>query len=974
MLKKTSIKHFLILLLLFLLLAAEYGKTVFHLRWTGYDVNVAPNLQGLSWVISGQTLAVNSLLLLFGALFSTYKTRVRDMLKVWALFMVYSVIVFLLALSLGQVTFSPWLLFEALFPIFGQIWPLGSLLFILFFFKPLLDRVVARLNEWMAFFLTLSFLFFFFLLPSIIFWNVSATFWQTDILRILGWVSLFLIGWFVAKFHWEEKFSKKILLSLTCVLLLLYFASQPILRMIYGLPYSDEFFWDLARLTNQHWSLLGFFVAIFLVLSLWRFVFRNDLQTSFAYTFLGMYLLLSHPYLSRFLMWRLVVRNSMVSSNLRMVIYIFGTILVLMIVAFFLESAIFKGLRDFWKNQSSKSSAAFISFFMVSFGFILFNLLQNQFNWVEVARWAGGMPVIYLYNFLLFAAVYLLFLMLINRIWLASFAYMVFVGVIGFANWQKIVFRNEPILPSDWEQIMILPQLSKMIGLGKIVSIIFGLIILGMIVYFAQKKLLSGKIFDWKTRVVSIALSVGLLTFFGHGLQNYTREMTKANPSLSAIILHAADYHPNPETVGFNTMKNGWAFNFLSLFGLKPMEEPSNYNEETMQKIAEKYSDLADELNEKRTNDVNDQTVVYILSESFADPTRIPGLSLSVDPIPFVRSLMKETTSGLMFSAGFGGGTANMEFEALTSLSLNNFSPGLTTPFMQLVPNMQTFPTVADLFEQKTVIHPYTAHMYNRVNVYDRAGFQAFYHINSENKLSYFEHSGESRYINDESAYNQVLQQIKAVDGGQYIQLMTMQNHMPYHADTYADYPDITASGADFSPESLTMIESYAKGLRITDEATKDFIEAVDKLDKKVTIVFYGDHLPGGIYFGSGFSPKFDDEYANIKRQTDYFIYSNFDSKKVEKNVVAPMDFTPMMLAKTNSFVSPYYALLTAYSQNLPAFELGRMMDEDGEFANMDSLSEEQKEILEEYKLVQYDVTTGADYLAGFWFYEKKFH
>nr|WP_231141098.1 sulfatase-like hydrolase/transferase [Streptococcus equi] len=60
--------------------------------------------------------------------------------------------------------------------------------------------------------------------------------------------------------------------------------------------------------------------------------------------------------------------------------------------------------------------------------------------------------------------------------------------------------------------------------------------------------------------------------------------------------------------------------------------------------------------------------MIYILSESFADPARISGVQLAKDPIPEIHHIMEITTSGLMTSDGYGGGTANMEFQSLFGL------------------------------------------------------------------------------------------------------------------------------------------------------------------------------------------------------------------------------------------------------------------------------------------------------------------
>lgn len=76
-----------------------------------------------------------------------------------------------------------------------------------------------------------------------------------------------------------------------------------------------------------------------------------------------------------------------------------------------------------------------------------------------------------------------------------------------------------------------------------------------------------------------------------------------------------------------------------------------------------------------------------ILSETFSDPTRVPGVSFTLDPIPNIRNVKNTTTSGLMLSPGYGGGTANIEYQALTGLNLANFNDSLIVPYQQLVPN-----------------------------------------------------------------------------------------------------------------------------------------------------------------------------------------------------------------------------------------------------------------------------------------------
>ncbi len=118
------------------------------------------------------------------------------------------------------------------------------------------------------------------------------------------------------------------------------------------------------------------------------------------------------------------------------------------------------------------------------------------------------------------------------------------------------------------------------------------------------------------------------------------------------------------------------------------MERPADYSAKKMAQIKERYIKRAKQIDQTRLNTLEDQIVIFGLSESFADPTQVPGISLPADPIANVRKLKQQTTAGYMISSGCGG-TANMEYMALTGLNLANFSPTLPTPYTQLVPQQK---------------------------------------------------------------------------------------------------------------------------------------------------------------------------------------------------------------------------------------------------------------------------------------------
>src|SRR5699024_1509948 len=176
-------------------------------------------------------------------------------------------------------------------------------------------------------------------------------------------------------------------------------------------------------------------------------------------------------------------------------------------------------------------------------------------------------------------------------------------------------------------------------------------------------------------------------------------------PKLLLDALYDSRYFLNQST---GARANGPLMQFVNNIDVTVMKEPKGYTKQRMMDINRKYANISDKINQKRKNNVSDQTVVMTLSESFSDPRRVPGLDINKDPMPNIRSLKKKTTSGLMISAGYGGGTANMEYMAVTGFGLSSFSPTLSTPYTQLVDRMKVAPSAVQNFKHSSAIHPYS--------------------------------------------------------------------------------------------------------------------------------------------------------------------------------------------------------------------------------------------------------------------------
>lgn len=202
-----------------------------------------------------------------------------------------------------------------------------------------------------------------------------------------------------------------------------------------------------------------------------------------------------------------------------------------------------------------------------------------------------------------------------------------------------------------------------------------------------------------------------------------------------------------------------------------------------------------------------------------------------------------------------------------------------------------------------------------------------------------------------------------------------MQNHSPY-GDYYInnEFQNDDCSIADI--ETCRQISNYSKGISLTDKATIEFLNELNNIDKPITIIFYGDHLPS-IY--STTKAKID---ALTLHETDYFIWSN-DASETSKHKL-DTDETPysssnylMATAAThmNAAVSPYLAFLTELQHLIPAISrlggniptLGEgdtiYLDMNGIVVNTRTLSSEAQQYFEDYLLIQYDLTAGNGYL-----------
>ena len=622
---------------------------------------------------------------------------------------------------------------------------------------------------------------------------------------------------------------------------------------------------------------------------------------------------------------------------------------------------------------SSSSTRVQLSSPTVGFGFVS-------------KMWTDG-NFVFVLNVILVALLYLMLLMLFNRFWTASIVILAVGIIVAAIEHFKVEIRYEAILPADLGFLG--PNTGNMltfIPAGAHVTILVALgafaVLLALILvlrHFDGRKGRMIRTDNLSLNLTSrlILLLLPILVFALYCIHVSTTD------SLANKFSRALGDTPSMWDSVYDAQRNGPLVAFPRQLNPKIMDKPSNYSEETMKKVAARYQKEAETINASRTNNLTDSTVVYVLSESFSDPSRVPGLKTNKDSMPNIRKIKAGTTSGLMLSSGYGGGTANLEYMGLSGLSMANFESSLSSPYQQLVPSQHWTPTINQLWGapvNSLGYHPYESSMYSRATNYKKFGFSHFYTLTGPDVIKYQDKIDESPYVSDKSSYDSALEGIKSGKTNKFIQIITMQNHMPYH-EWYEnnDYTAESTTGTPLGDDEQQSIETYQKGVEITDQATQEFLNELDALDKPVTVVFYGDHLPG-IYS----SASEDDNNSLALHLTDYFIWSNKASssqgnKASDAAYSSPNFFVAQAADHMNAKVSPYLAFLTEMHSKIAAMEppvvnkiqgwdripegQNIYLDQNGNPMSTDDFDKETKQLLADYKLIQYDITAGKNYL-----------
>ncbi|WP_283750842.1 LTA synthase family protein [Bacillus cereus] len=584
---------------------------------------------------------------------------------------------------------------------------------------------------------------------------------------------------------------------------------------------------------------------------------------------------------------------------------------------------------------------------------LLFIFTQNNMDFVNTLNWIYNYNAQFILSLIVIYAIYVFVYNVLGKVFLSTILTSILLIILVIVNHFKIVFRGDPLYPSDFTQIghmqSVIPMVMDYFSWGYILLVIVSVVACILAGMYIRKYIQNVKV-HVGVRVLFIIGSIFVLYAYG----NFTNTFMNKLFQKSGIEFVLWDQNENYAS-------NGFVLGFISNLDTTVIEKPKDYSKENMIQIAndikKKYSsNIGAQKKKEKPN------IIFVMSESFWDPTKLTNLSFSEDPLPNLHHYIENFPGGQTISPTFGGNTANVEFEALTSYSMSLLKPG-SIPYQQVVTNKKEIPSITRELKKEgyytSAIHSFGRSFFKRDDVYKVLGFDKF---NAQDTMENVEVDGD--YISDLSMSKEIIAELEKQKKPTFVHAVTMQNHFPFTEGRFGEN-QIEISGLE-NEESKAELETYTEGLRRSDEALQYLIEQLDNLDRPTLLVFFGDHLPSlginkSLYKETGYitNEKTPSERLAMA-QTPLLMYANFDIPNDNLGLVSPIYFSNLVLDYAGLNKAPFYQFLSKLYEEIPVLRDELRIGKDGEAIK--SLTAKQKEMLKQYEFIQYDLLVGKQY------------
>ena len=540
-------------------------------------------------------------------------------------------------------------------------------------------------------------------------------------------------------------------------------------------------------------------------------------------------------------------------------------------------------------------------------------------------------------------------------------------------NFYTLQLRGEPFLPWD------LAQVSEAAGVASAAGI----------------KIQTSMIV---TIVVELALTVGSFFLFrGRHKQRWLPRVAGSAATAAAMCLLIFGVYLQPAVCqAIGIVPDAWmqdryyryygvVTGFMTNLANLEIDKPDNYSEEAVDAIL----DNVDESRKFSTSplyptsyaattakdeQVKKPTIIYVMNESYWDVSELEqyGIKFDTDVSANLHALQQTSAYGRAYSPSFGGGTCDVEFEALTGYSAS-FLPSGSKPYQQHVTKpMFALPSYLKTQGYQTAaVHCFWAKYWSRDTAYPNLGLDDFISLEDMHGVTKVrKHYWTSGLVTDDSMADQIIGQYETMkassDEPVFLHAVTMQNHTNYNKDNYPDDQRVKVleHPAGMKASTVGALEDFATGIRDADAMLGKLTAYFSQVDEPVILVFWGDHYNPidsnyDVYTTTGYA---SDSSADPRlHQTTLLLWSNYSDAQVDLGTIAAYDISPVMMNLYGLQQPLYFQFLNRQLRVASrACTRGVTMNLDG-ITTLEP-TEFQQRWTQEHWMLQYDLMFGKGY------------
>ncbi|MDE6024457.1 MAG: LTA synthase family protein [Lachnospiraceae bacterium] len=464
-----------------------------------------------------------------------------------------------------------------------------------------------------------------------------------------------------------------------------------------------------------------------------------------------------------------------------------------------------------------------------------------------------GSPIVYIYNvsIIFFTLLFALFLrkrifgmILIGAVWV----------ICGIINFIVLGFRVTPFAAIDF---LMLKDTFSMINVyytkvQQVIIVIAIIAVIALMVFLFKK---TPK-FEGERKVKGTMLACIISWCIVLWFTNYGVKHNFISDDFANLGTAYKDY--------------GFAYCFTNSIIDNGITKPDTYSENHMKEIKSVLD--KDEL----TGSSKKPNIIMIQLESFFDPNNVAGLTMSENPLPTFTKLKEKYPSGYFTVPALGAGTANTEFEVLTGIRSSYFGAG-EYPYKTTV-NETPVEGLCSLLKKQGygtyAIHNNKSSFYDRKNVYNMMGFDAFISLEYMYDLDYT----STGWAKDATLVEDIMKCLKDTDGQDFVYTISVQGHGRYPSGDDTCYDHIQVQYDNLAMEEP--FHYYVNQIYEMDLMLADLIKELDNYGEDYVLVLYGDHLP---------SLELTEEQLpdSTLFQTEYVIVNNINLKLEDENINA---------------------------------------------------------------------------------------